>query len=271
MAWQPKGPMAGALPKVRITAEKFQGTVAGWKGRYGWIEPAEEIQHEKARLRESGHIFCSATELLNSLTHLAEGAIIQFHIAEDDNGLSAQEVEQIGGPEPGPMDPSMGKGMGKGGAWNGGGAAWGKGGGKDSWSAEKPQWGMQNNWSSKGDFGGAWGKGKGCGGFGQDGGKGCFGKGDFGKGKQRTPGHMLEKTRITAEKFQGTVLEWKGKYGWLQPGESIEHTKSARHNGRIFCSMSSLVAGDCLEPGAVVEFHIAEDVSGLAAEEVSMV
>lgn len=264
--------MAGALPKVRITAEKFQGTVAGWKGRYGWIEPAEEIQHEKARLRESGHIFCSATELLNGLTHLAEGAIIQFHIAEDDNGLSAQEVEQIGGPEPGPMDPNMGKGMGKswgGGAWNGGGSAWGsKGGSKDgSWGMEKPQWGgQQQNWSSKGGFGDSWGKGKGCGSFGQDGGKGFFGK-----GKSRTPGHMLDKTRITAEKFQGTVLEWKGKYGWLQPGETIEHPKATRHNGRIFCSMSSLMAGDCLEPGSVVEFHIAEDVSGLAAEEVSAV
>lgn len=261
MAWQPKGPMGGALPKVRITAEKFQGTIAGWKGRYGWIEPAEEIQHEKARLRESGHIFCSATELMNGLTHLADGAIIQFHIAEDDNGLSAQEVEQIGGPEPGPMNP--GKGMGKGGwgGWsNGGGSAWGCGG-KGGWNdIQKPQWGgMQNSWNGNG-----WGKGKG-GGF-QDG-----GKGGFGKGKSRTPGHLLEKTRITAEKFQGTVLEWKGKYGWLQPGETIEHAKAQRHNGRIFCSMSALMSGEFLEPGAVVEFHIAEDVSGLAAEEVAVV
>merc|ERR1712203_453696 len=82
-------------------------------------------------------------------------------------------------------------------------------------------------------------------------GKDFKGKGKDGKGK--TPGHMLPKTRITAEKFTGTVKEWKGKFGWIQPAEPVDHPAASKRDGALFCSMNDLQGGlQELTPGATV-------------------
>mmetsp|Transcript_53864 Transcript_53864/g.136769 ORF Transcript_53864/g.136769 Transcript_53864/m.136769 type:complete len:336 (-) Transcript_53864:90-1097(-) len=102
-------------------------------------------------------------------------------------------------------------------------------------------------------------------------GKGKDGKGK-GKGKfdpNRGKGHLLPRNRITAEKFTGTVTDWKGKYGWIQPAEEVQHEKAAKHQGRLFVSKDDLEGGaEELAPGTAVEFHIWEDSTGLGAEEV---
>merc|ERR1740129_1828726 len=132
---------------------------------------------------------------------------------------------------------------------------------------------------------GGWGPGapgKGCymakGGWGAfpDPGKGCFGKGPptatfgkgkgwkgyppaypsfamsfakgKGKGKRKGTGHKLPRERITETPITGSVIEWKGKYGWLQPSVPIEHEKAQRHEGRVFVSSSDI--GDL--PGLTV-------------------
>merc|ERR1712217_586142 len=100
--------------------------------------------------------------------------------------------------------------------------------------------------------------------------KGAFdgGKGQDGKGK-KGQGHKLPRTRITAEKFTGTVVEWKGKYGWIKPGEPIEHALASKNKGNLFASISDLEGGLTeLTPEAMVEFHIWEDSTGLGAEEI---
>merc|ERR1740121_629684 len=81
------------LARTRITAEKFSGTVEGWKGKYGWIKPSEEISHEKASLKR-GSLFVSSNDL-QGVAELTEGAMVQFHIAEDSSGLCAEEVVQF--------------------------------------------------------------------------------------------------------------------------------------------------------------------------------
>merc|ERR1712060_561946 len=96
--------------------------------------------------------------------------------------------------------------------------------------------------------------------------------GKWGKGKVKDStkgkGHLLPRTRITAEKFLGTVSTWKGKYGWIQPAEEIPHEKAAKNKGSLFVSMDDILGVTELTPGATVEFHIWEDSTGLGAEEV---
>jgi len=122
-----------------------------------------------------------------------------------------------------------------------------------------------------GGKGGSWG-----GDFGKS---GKFGKGKGkGKSKGKNPnwtggnGHLLPRTRISEAPFGGTVLEWKGKYGWIQPAEEIPHEKAKKHQGRIFVGMDD-VMGDTKEltPGATVQYHIWEDEDGLGAEEVQAI
>jgi len=108
--------------------------------------------------------------------------------------------------------------------------------------------------------------------LGKGAGNGLGGKGGLGKGKgkgksKRSPGHNLPRTRISAQPLTGTVLEWSGKFGWIQPTVPVEHEKAARHGGRIFVSVSDLIGIEALTPGSLCQFQIFEDVSGLGAEE----
>mmetsp|Transcript_114463 Transcript_114463/g.363823 ORF Transcript_114463/g.363823 Transcript_114463/m.363823 type:complete len:165 (+) Transcript_114463:369-863(+) len=156
-----------------------------------------------------------------------------------------------------PQGKGKGPGMGvvvpppKGGAGKayGGGKDWGKGaygGGQD--------WGM--------------GKGKDWGKGGKDFGKGKGKDGKGKKGKRGPSGPGLPRERITEELVTGEVVEWKGKYGWIQPTVPVEHEAAQRREGKIYVSMSDLVGGiEGLTPGSLCQFHVFKDASGLGAEE----
>lgn len=104
-----------------------------------------------------------------------------------------------------------------------------------------------------------------------------YGKGysqsfDKGKGKgkgkgKKGNGHKLPRTRITFEPVTGEVLEWKGKFGWIQPTVAIDHEKAAKHEGKVFISMADLLGATELTPGTLCQFHVFVDPAGLGAEE----
>jgi len=88
-----------------------------------------------------------------------------------------------------------------------------------------------------------------------------------GKGKRKGTGHKLPRERITETPVTGSVVEWKGKYGWLQPSVPIEHEKAQRHEGRVFVSSSDIGDLPGLTVGNLCQFHVFADASGLGAEE----
>lgn len=233
--------MGHKLPRTRITAEKFAGSVVGWQGKYGWVKATEDIEHEKAGLR-GGKLFCGPEDVTNR-DRLEVGMQVLFHIYEDDQGLGADDIEVTDDSEVVPeseIKKSKGKGGSKG--WNNGGAA-------------AVPWGVQKPFEAKADGKGATKGSK---------------KGD-GKDKGKTgkkARNQLPRTRITAEKFTGTVDAWKGKYGWIQPSEEIPHEKANKNNGKLYVNIDDVEGNEALEADAVVEFHIWEDETGLGAEEV---
>merc|ERR1711870_181145 len=102
-------------------------------------------------------------------------------------------------------------------------------------------------------MGGAKGKGKD--------GKG-MGKG-FGKKRRNPYGPDLERERLTADKFSGEVIEWKGKYGYIMPAEPIEHPDAKkRPDGKVWVSISDCPNGAELAVGTPVAFHVYSDTSG---------
>lgn len=290
-----KGKSQGhTLPRERLTAEKFGGTVLAWKGKYGWIQPSEEVAHEKASLH-NGALFASKDDLVG-IEALEIGAPVEFHIWEDESGLGADEIEQTGEGTPAPAGAAKGgwqggakgagakgfaakgagaKGFGVKGAGMKGPAAWGA----DDWggAASAKGWGMAKGMAKGGAKGWAlteerpvmsnFTKTSDAKGFG----KGKEGKeGKNGKSKMGGKGHLLPRTRISEEKFAGTVAGWKGKYGWIVPSEEISHEKSGKNGGKLFVSKDDLVEVEELTEGSTVMFHIWEDSSGLGAEEVEV-
>mmetsp|Transcript_63296 Transcript_63296/g.150984 ORF Transcript_63296/g.150984 Transcript_63296/m.150984 type:complete len:176 (-) Transcript_63296:130-657(-) len=148
----------------------------------------------------------------------------------------------------------------------GGGKDFGAGGkGPSTWKRADEQSGFngKGGWKSSGSKGWDSGKsdwmdkGKG---FGKD------GKG-FGKSKTKGKGHTLDRTRVSEEPTTGVCVEWKGKFGWIEPSAPIDHPKAQRHGGRIFISVADLVGVTELMVGQTCQFVLFEDASGLGAEE----
>lgn len=98
-------------------------------------------------------------------------------------------------------------------------------------------------------------------------------KGPAGKKAPSGPtGPNLPRKRVTTNKVVGQVLEWRGKYGWIQPGEPVRHPKAMMRHGRIFVSKTDLVGAGLWEliPGSFIQFHVFEDEAGLGAEDCNL-
>lgn len=86
-------------------------------------------------------------------------------------------------------------------------------------------------------------------------------------GMRGQSGPHLPRERVLEERLRGTVLEWKGKYGWIQSDEPVDHPGAARRGGKIFISMQDIVSAERLDHGDIVEFFLFEDNAGLGAED----
>merc|ERR1712217_35804 len=88
----PRRPSGPNLERTRITDKTVTGEVVEWKGKYGWIKPTVDVEHEKAVEQHKGKVFVSMTDLKDGLTELTVGNVCQFHIFYDSSGLGAEEV-----------------------------------------------------------------------------------------------------------------------------------------------------------------------------------
>merc|ERR1719215_298813 len=103
------------------------------------------------------------------------------------------------------------------------------------------------------------------------GGKGTFSKlASAGGGSGRAQwegGPNLPRKRITSEPVVGKALSWKGKVGWLEADEPINHPKASARQGHLYLHVKDLMDGESLQAGQLVTFHVYEDSSGLGAED----
>lgn len=253
---RPKGPSGPDLERERLTAEKFTGEVAFWRGKFGYIMPSEPIDHPAAE-KKGGKLWASMADILSGATELAEGQQVSFHVYSDSSGiLGAEEIEEDGEP---PAMPKATKGAGKGFSKGvrppvSAPAPYGAPKGKACGKSAKAPWQApvaEAPWSA-----GVKGKGKG-----KDKGKD--------KGKSKFPaGPDLQRERLTAEKFTGEVVEWKGKFGYVKPDEEVDHPNAKKKEGKLWVSVKD-IDGDELTVGQSVSFHIYTDASGiLGADEV---
>jgi hypothetical protein len=76
--------------RERLTWAPIPGKVHEWKGSYGWIEPQLEIQHPEI-IKHQGHIFVHPEDVVPKWTGLPAGALVEFHLYFDGDGLGAEE------------------------------------------------------------------------------------------------------------------------------------------------------------------------------------
>lgn len=80
----------GVVKRRRLGDDLHVGQVVSWKGPFGWIQPLQEIAHEKSAKNE-GRIFLRAADLLvEGKPRL--GQPVEFVLYEDPTGLGAEDV-----------------------------------------------------------------------------------------------------------------------------------------------------------------------------------
>ena len=68
-----------------------------------------------------------------------------------------------------------------------------------------------------------------------------------GKGKHGSFGDK-ERTVVARIPRLGTVVKWRGTYGWIEADKAVDHPESARNNGRIFLHIKDF-EGEAVKEG----------------------
>jgi len=276
--------------RTPVSGPRQTGTVLDWKGAFGWIQPSKPIKHPNAAKR-GGKVYLGAEDVIEELDGI--GCVVNFQVYADAQGLGAADVRQ--GPAAAQSAP---KGNGKAAQsapkTNGKAAhpaasnavaafkAAHSPAGKAAASAAATKSPHQTAWQKKGSApqGQAGGKGKGSeggkgskgddgskGGKGGKGNKGSKGKSKEGKGgKSDKPWIDKEGKRemLHDEPLIGTIVDWKGKWGWLKPNDTIDHPLAKKHHGDLYLKQEDVEA-EIEGVGAVVQFMLYEDGQGLGA------
>ena len=66
----------------------------------------------------------------------------------------------------------------------------------------------------------------------------------------------------------GTVLSWKGRFGWIRSDKKINHEEAAKRGGRVYVHISDVEGRLELQENARVSFFAYADGDGLGAEQV---
>uniref|UniRef100_A0A7S1F880 Uncharacterized protein n=1 Tax=Noctiluca scintillans TaxID=2966 RepID=A0A7S1F880_NOCSC len=230
--------------RTRVTARRVTGTLAEWKGSFGWITPLTAVDHPEAS-KHRGRIYLAHEDVEEEISGV--GANLSFFVYTDGNGLGAQNVKPaVVAPVQKiiqkPLTSTLARGAVKGVV-----KGLGRGTSQTTKGASK---GASLQFPAAALSKGLKGKGK-------------------GKGKkERGPsGPDLPRERVSEDPLMGEVVDWKGKYGWITPQVPIEHADKDKNGGRIYINIKDLPEGAEMEIGKLVEFYLFKDAAGLGAEE----
>jgi len=79
---------------------------------------------------------------------------------------------------------------------------------------------------------------------------------------------MGSRVRLKHGWLTGSIISWKGHFGWIRPDVPINHPEAVKHANKIYVSRSDVASWEDLEPGTRVTFTAYADGEGLGAEAV---
>lgn len=246
------GKEAGKKVRTVINGPRQTGTVCDWKGAFGFIQPSKPIGHPKAGQR-GGKVFLAAEDVKEELDGI--GAKVSFTLYSDNSGLGAADCKMASSaPAAAPAKPAAkgAKGV-KGAATKGAAKGAGKTTGKvaPTWSkpaaVQQPAFQKQQKGFAKGAQSQQKGAAKGA-----------------AKGQGKGQGGNL----IHDKPLRGTVVQWRGKFGWVKPVDTIDHPMASMHQGDLYLGQQD-VEQEISGVGAKVKFMLYEEPGkGLSARNV---
>lgn len=289
-------------PRTAIPGPRQTGTITAWKDKFGWIEPSKPINHPAASKR-GGKIFIGIEDVVEELDGVGATVSFTLYSDATGLGAADVKMGKAPPATPAKGaakgTPANGKSAAKGGA-SGYQAPAAKAGAKpaapktaaakaaaakaaakvfaqkrapppvveeeeeeaeeeaeeaEEEPEEPPMKKFKGYGKDKGkgkEFGKDFGKGK-------DWGKGK-GKGKK-KGKDKGPG---VREMIHDEPLTGSVIDWKGAFGWIKPNDTIDHPLAQKHHGDLYFTQDD-VEDEIEGVGAEVQFMLYQDRKGLGA------
>lgn len=254
--------------RVPIPGPRQIGTVADWKGAFGWIQPSKAIKHPNAH-KHAGKVYLAAEDVSEELDGI--GASVSFTLYSDGNGLGASDCKMSKAAAPAakpvpqqkqPHRPATSNAVAAYKAANSPAAkaaalAKAKAGAAARLKAvQQTAFQKKTQAAQAGKSGGQAAKG--------GGGKAAGGKGGGGKGGADTGKREI----LHDEPLMGTIVDWRGKFGWVKPHDTIEHPMAHKHKGDLFLAQEDVEA-EIEGVGSVVQFMLYGDSRGLGAANVT--
>jgi len=234
-----KGSAGKQGARQNINGPRQIGTVIEWKGAFGWIKPSKPISHP-ANTR--GKVYLKAEDVASELDGV--GAEVSFKLYSDKSGLGAADCRMATAADKAASRGSVGKVAA---TTSKVAATWSQGGAKTTFQKKSM---VQQTAFQKPNFAKGKGKVADAKGAAKGGGKG---------GKQRNI--IWDKPLI------GTITQWKGKFGWVKPKDTIDHPLASKHQGDLFLGQMDVEA-EIEGVGSRVRFMLYEDSHGLGAANV---
>eukprot|EP00933_Yihiella_yeosuensis_P052167 TRINITY_DN50180_c0_g1_i1.p1 TRINITY_DN50180_c0_g1~~TRINITY_DN50180_c0_g1_i1.p1 ORF type:complete len:613 (-),score=134.24 TRINITY_DN50180_c0_g1_i1:85-1923(-) len=74
---------------------------------------------------------------------------------------------------------------------------------------------------------------------------------------------------VSNQRVQGTLSQWKGSFGWVEPLQTVKHPLAKQNGGRIYVHRSDIRKSAFLPPvGSQVDFLLYSDAQGLGASDL---
>lgn len=89
--WGKGWPDGPDLPREPVTEGLVNGEVVDWKGTFGWIQPAVELEHPAA-CRRGGRVYVHQQDIAGGMQELEVGTKVRFQVYCDPSGLGAELV-----------------------------------------------------------------------------------------------------------------------------------------------------------------------------------
>lgn len=277
--------------RTPINGPRQMGTVVDWKGAFGWVEPSKPIKHPNAH-KHGGKVYLAAEDVSEELDGI--GCSVNFTLYSDGTGLGAADCRMAKGPAKPAFQGNNGKPATSGAVANfraansPGGKAAGKGKGKQQAGAalqtalavqqaafqKKPQ-----QAPGKGGFQSAMPKAGGKGGFQAAASQMQQNAGNWRNNAQggfqgKAAGKAAGKNTASQKRdilhdqpLLGTIVQWRGKFGWLKPHDTIDHPLADKHQGDLYLTQQD-VEEEIEGEGSVVSFILYGDSKGLGAMNV---
>jgi len=292
--------------RTPISGPRQSGTVVDWKGSFGWIEPSKPIKHPNAHMK-GGKVYLGAEDVTEELDGI--GAIVNFTLYSDSTGLGASDCKAGGSvasyAKPGSKAGSNLDASGKlatssaVAAYKAANSPSAKVAAQKAAAKARAAPVSQRvaakpgaNLTASGKFAAssavaaykaantpaakaaaaktaksvqqpAWKKQASASAWKQT----ANGGGEGWKGQQKKEG---DREMLHDEFLIGTIVAWKGKFGWIKPDDEIDHPEIEKHKGDLYLKQED-VEEEIEGVGARVQFMLYSDGMGLGAANVTPV